>query len=412
MANSLDIARLREFIDGLSLAVPAPKLQALAVGLIVAVVLLVLFARFSRLMMRPGQRVALVILTFVSLSLLSLSFAELIHTEKEKRLAVTLVVDGSASVTDDALVRAQQWLDQAYAVRGEHWAQTIIFGRAPVVVKPETEDAVPQLARPDEPPGSHIARAVHTATELFPEQTVRRAVVLTDGNETEGDLLSEASILASHGITLHSVVLDTRDVRDMYMESIHVPAAARPGERVTVGMTVESNFASPARVSITQDGATIFSRTVNIEPGRNNFETEALVTGEGTNVFVSRVGAAEDQMSDNNRLSASLRVVARPRVVLFSQEPDYDLPLVEALTEARLDVQVAGADAIPATTRELLAYDEVILSDLKYEELSNAQQRALMNYTREGGGGLLVAGGQNTGYLAKQEAKLPIKRAM
>lgn len=412
MESFLDLKNIGETLAGLSLAGGQLRWQAVAVGLIIAVVLLVLFSRRSRLMMRSTQRVTLVVMTALSLALLGLSFTELTHTEREKRLSVALLVDASASVPDQELARAQQWVEQAYAERGEAWVRTILFGRTPAVLSAPDEQAPPLLSRPESDPGTNIARALHAAMELFPEKTVRRALLITDGNQTEGDLLGEASSAAAHGIELYAMTLDTREVRDAFVESIHVPAAARPGERVKVGAVVVSNYATPARIAITQAGRRIFSQNVQLEPGRTTFETEAVVSGGGSNVFAAQVGATEDSLADNNRLSASLRVVSQPRVIVFSQEPDLDLPLVEALTAARLDVQIGQADTIPTSMHQLAVYDEVILSDLTYESLSNKKQKALMSYAREGGGGVLITGGPNTGYLAKKEAKLPIKRMM
>jgi Mg-chelatase subunit ChlD len=402
--------RLLGYLRGLSLAAAPDRLVWPALALAVAAAALVFLALRSRLMMRRRQRLLLVVLTLLSLVLLAASFGELTHTKKEKKLAVALVVDASASVPDQELARARQWLEQAYARRGETWMRTIVFGRTPQLLSP-TGDAAGEIARPEKP-GTDIARALHTAVELFPDQAVRRAVLFTDGNQTDGDLLAEASILAAHGIELDTVPLDTRAVYDAYVEALHVPAAARPGERVQVGVTIVSNYTVTAQVAVTRGGERIFSQQAQLQPGRNDFETDALVTGQDVNVFVATVNAPQDQDADNNRLSASLRVVAKPRVVLFAPEPDAELPLVEALNNARLEVRVANVAALPDSSAALLAYDEVILSDLDYRSLPDKKQNALMTYAREGGGGVLIIGGTNTAELAQQKLKAPIKKMM
>lgn len=406
MANFLDT------IGGLSFAQPTWQLILLVIFLAAAIGALVLFARRSRLMMPAALRLALVVVTGVTLLLLTMAYGELTHTKKEKHLAVTLLVDGSASIPDEQFDLAKRWLGEAYGARGESWARTVVFGREPQILNENETGAAPNVARPEQKPGTNIARALHAALEIYPQGHTRRAVLLTDGNQTDGDLLEQAALAADHGVELFSVVLDTRADRDIYVESIHVPAAARPGERVKVGVIVVANYATPARLSITQGGASVFNQTVNVEPGRNAFETEATVRGRGGATFVANVSAEEDQHPENDRLSASLRIADQPRAVLFSAKPDADLALVEALADSGLSVQVADADALPSGPSALYGYDEVILSDIEYKNLSAAQQKALMDYVREGGGGLLVLGGDNTGSLGKIKEKLPIKRMM
>ncbi len=411
MGASLSSHAWLDYLAGLSLAAPHDRLLWPALVLLVATAALVLLALRSRLMMRRRHRLLLVALTLLLLVALGLSVAELTHTKKEKRLAVALLVDASASVPDQELARARQWLEQAYARRGETWMRTIVFGRTPKLL-PATDAAAREIARPTDGPGTNVARAMHQAIELFPDQAVRRVVLFSDGNQTDGDLLAESSLLAAHGIELDAAPLDTRAEYDAYVEALHVPAEARPGERVKVGVTIGSNYATGAQVTITRGGERVFSQQVQLEPGRNDFETDALVTGQDTNVFVATVSAPRDQIADNNRLSAALRVVARPRVVLFAQEPDADLPLVEALNAAHLDVQVAAPSAIPDSSAALLAYDEVVLSDIDFQALPDKKQNALAAYAHEGGGGVLVVGGMNTAQLAQQKLKAPVKKMM
>lgn len=401
-----------EYLDGLSLAAPSWLLGALAVGLPVAGWLLIVVARRSRLMMKKMTRVTLVIFTVLTLALLAAALAQVLHTKQEKHLAVALLVDASASIPDAELERARNWLAQAYNAKTDEWLRTLVFAKTPRPAVAATEDGVPVVERPEQTRGTNIARALQQAIELFPPNHTRRAVLLTDGNQTDGDLLAAAGQAAAHGVEVYTVTLDARDDRDLYLEAINVPAAARPGERVQAGVVVMANYSTSARLHLTLGGKSIFDEQVTLQPGRNVFETEATITDQSASMFKASIAEENDKHPENNELSAAITVRAQPRVAFFSAQLEQDLPLVEALDAARLQVDPAGADKLPAAVGALYPYDVVILSDPNYGALSQAQQSALMEYAQQGGGGVVAIGGEHTGELGKKDHDAPIEKMM
>ncbi len=399
-----------EYLKGLTLA--ASPRATIGVGLAVALGLLVfvLLARRSRLMMRPLSRWALIAVTGVTLVALGFAYAELTHTKKEKHLAVALIVDGSASIPDAELARARAWVNQAYGLKGETWTRTLVFSRQPQLL-PAAGAAAPAIERPAETIGTNIARALQQSIEMFPEGYTRRVVLLTDGNQTDGDLAAQAQVAAAHGVAVSSVVLNTRADLDAYIESVSAPAAARPGERIKVGAVVTSNFATNARVTLTLAGKSVFTLIAPLVIGRNTFETETVVGNQTAATFTATVEAEGDMHPENNKLSAALHIDSAPRAAMFSNKPDADLPLVEALDSAALRIEPAPESAIPGSAAGLAGYDAVILSDINWRTLPHAQQEALAQYVKDGGGALVI-GGENTGDLSKKELDAPIKKMM
>jgi len=401
-----------EYIDGLSLAAPTWMLGALAVGLLVAAWLLIAVARRSRLMMRKMTRVSLVVVTILTLALLAAALARVLHTKQEKHLAVALLVDGSASIPDAELERARQWLGDAYGRQTEEWLRTLVFAKTPRLAAAGEAGKTPDLERPEQTRGTNIARALQQAIELFPPNHTRRAVLLTDGNQTAGDLLAAANQAAAHGVEVSVLVLETRDDRDLYIEAINIPAAARPGERIQAGVVVVANYQTAARLHLTLGGKSIFDRQVELQPGRNIFETETVIADQSAVAFKAGIEEENDKHPENNELSAAITVRAQPRVAFFSARLEQDLPLVEALDAAKLQVDPADAARLPDSVGALYPYDVVVLSDPDYGALSKAQQEALMEYVQQGGGGVVAIGGDHTGELGKKDNKAPIKKMM
>ncbi len=401
-----------EYIGGLSFAAPTWLVVLLVLLVPAGIAGLAWLSRRSRLMLRSVTKVAIVTATGVSLVMMALAYAEVTHTKKEKHLAVAMLVDASASIPDAELDRARQWVASAYAGRGEAWVRTLRFSNRTQLLTGVSEDATPMIDRPEKGDGTDIAAAMGQALELFPANHTRRLVLLTDGNQTTGDVLAKAGLAAAHGVQVHALVLDTRDDRDLYIEAINVPAAARPGEHIKVGVVVVSNYETPARLTLSLGGRSLFDETLEIKPGRNVFESETVVRGKASATFNAKVEAANDMHPDNNHMSAAMRVASQPKVALFSGDLDQDLPLVEALDAARISVRPASQAGLPRDVGPLYPYDVVVLSNLDYNALATAQQEALMQYAKMGGGGVVVFGGERTGDLGKKKNKAPIKKLM
>ncbi|MCZ7582088.1 MAG: VWA domain-containing protein [Deltaproteobacteria bacterium] len=192
--------------------------------------------------------------------------------------------------------------------------------------------------------GTNIAGALHQALELFPEGAARRAVILSDGNETEGDLLREAVLAAGHGVEVSAVPLETVNRPDVELRGVVLPARARPGERVPVHVELVSNLETPATLTIEQGKRKLASRSVDLAPGTHRMDLDVR-PGASSQPLVARIEAPGDERPENDTLEARLRVKSLPRAALFSHRPDEDLALAEALESARLPVNVAGDDA-------------------------------------------------------------------
>ncbi len=403
------VADFLEIISGLFLEASGPKVAAMAAGFAVAVGLMFLSAAKSRLIIRPGRRIAMAVVASILLFLFCLCIAGFGYTQKVRDVGVVLLADTSESIPDPELARAREWIEAAYRAKGDNWVRTVAFARKPEILEGRGEVA-PEVGRLDQTPGTDIARAMAAALELFPEGVAPRSVILTDGNQTDGDALAQAAVAASRGVTLHAVELNTRTEPDVFIESLHLPASARSGERVRIGVDIFSNFATEAEVTLTQGKRRLFSKTLELAPGRRSVVAQDVAVGASSKPVTAEVKAEDDRHPENNLLSAAIHVKSLPRVLLISGHVDEDLPVVEVLEKARLRVRVAGIEAVPARPGPLAAYDVVLLSDVPYLSLSENQQDALLDYS-ENGGGVLVLGGANTGQLGKKK-ELPIRRMM
>ena len=85
-------------------------------------------------------------------------------------------------------------------------AGIIVFGRQPIVeIAPSDLRRLPPFHAAPDRTATDIASALRLAMGLFPDGFARRIVLLSDGNETDGDSLAVAQVAKSEGIPIDVV---------------------------------------------------------------------------------------------------------------------------------------------------------------------------------------------------------------
>ncbi len=356
-----------------------------------------------------AQRVISVILRVTFVALLALGLSRLARTATTSKICTVYLVDVSESVPDlaleDAKAEIQKGLD---ARRPDDLVRVITFARRPRVVPiGDTDRTAPALERHEAASGTKlglgsatdIASALQLAYGLYPAGYLRRAVLLTDGVQTDGDLLAEANRARGFGLKVYTVPYHRPVPGEVALRELRVPARVRVGEPFNLHAMIFSSRAQKAKAILKQgeainglDGV----RTIDLAAGENDvvFKSVVRVAGEVTyQLDLSEI--AEDRFKENNRFSVSVAVPGRPSVLYVEGNPARAGYLSSALNAQELDVDVRGPREIPQSIRELERYDFVILSDAPAEAVSLTQQDAIEQYVRDLGGGFLFAGGES-----------------
>jgi Ca-activated chloride channel homolog len=355
------------------------------------------------------QRVLSLLLRVTFLGLLALSLARLVRSEETHRVCTTLLVDVSDSVPDAALADARREIERYAKSKGpEDLLKVVSFGKRPRLLDVLRDDklVLPDVAelRASVPggkagtAGTDIRAALALAYGLFPPGYLKRAVLITDGIETDGDILAEANRARSLGVTLYAVPYRRPPPGEVAVRDLHAPDKVDVGQTFELVADVYASVATHARARLYQ-GETLNGldgvRELELQPGSNElrFKSVVRVGGEVTYAF-SIDGVGEDKFKDNNSYSVTLDVPGRPTVLYVEGQPQRATYLTSALNAQQFDVDVRTASAFPASLRELERYDFVILSDVPAEAVSLGAQELIEKYVRDLGGGFLFAGGE------------------
>ncbi|HEY3821608.1 MAG TPA: VWA domain-containing protein [Polyangiaceae bacterium] len=348
-----------------------------------------------------AQRILSVLLRVGFVAMLALGLARLARTATQQKVCTVYVVDVSDSAPDAALEDARAEVQKALDTRPkDDRVRLVTFAKRPRVVPlADDEKTAPVIERhgPGLGGATDIASALQLAYGLFPEGYLRRAVVLSDGVQTDGDLLAEANRARSYGVKLFTVPYKRPVPGEVAVRELRVPDKIHEGETFDVHAQIFSSVPQTVKLTLTQgdlvnglDGV----RHVDLQAGDNDVTFKSRVA-EGVQVtYTLEVSEAQqDRFKENNRATAVAAIIAKPVVLYVEGNPAHASYLANALAAQQLNVDTT--DPLPTSLREAERYDFIVLSDVPAERVSLTQQDTIEQYVRDLGGGFLFAGGES-----------------
>jgi uncharacterized membrane protein len=399
--------------DGVDYELLAPKMLGLA---LLAPFFLWMIGRSLADVPWP-QRILSAFLSVALVALLALGLSRLARTATTQKICTVYLVDVSESVPDAALDDARAEIKKGLEAKpADALVRVITFAKRPRVV-PIADDAKesPALERHDldatagaDPKNAGKRTGLGAATDLasamqlaygqYPSGYLRRAVILTDGVQTDGDLLAEANRARDFGVKIFTIPYHRPVPGEVALRDLRVPEKVRVGEPFNLHANIFSSRPQKVRATLKQgeainglDGI----RMLDLKPGDNDvtFKSVVRVAGEVT-YALDLADIPEDRFKENNRFAVSVAVPGRPTVLYAEGNAARASYLASALSAQEFDVDIRSPREIPSSIRELERYDFVILSDAPAEAVSLTQQDAIESYVRDLGGGFLFAGGE------------------
>jgi Ca-activated chloride channel family protein len=357
-------------------------------------------------------------------------------------LTVVAVIDQSDSVRTFATpgpAGYEGWVVEAVSrLSGDRRADDrlalVTFDRRPTVRRiPMPVAAVGEDVFTVTDPGSDLASALRSAVALFPPDSGRRIVLVSDGNHTEDEGVDGgsggAAVLAvareARGLGIPIDVVPVRyEVRDeVRVDAVVTPAEARRGQTIPVRVVLRATRPSSGQIVLRQAGETLDlnggEAGVGLRVGSDQWTAEVSgeEAGRGAARFVlvrqvdvplEDAGAARfeaifepsgrgDTVAANNRAEAVTLVQGQGRVLVvdYVGAPSGRV-LPEALAGHGIETEVVDPRGMPTRLDAFQRYDAVILQDVPADQVSVAQQRTLARYVHDTGGGLIVVGGPNS----------------
>jgi uncharacterized membrane protein len=376
-------------------------------------IILWLFWRSTTPLM-PFRRSLVLILRVLMMVLVVLSLSGLSVENTTEQVHVMFALDASDSVGEEGREAALSFVQRAMKqMKKGDQAGLLVFGAdASVELALQPDAAVTKIDSTVSGLATDLTQAIEVALAQFPTAGKKRLMLLTDGNETQGKAEEVALVAQSLGVELWSAPLGSRQrPLDVQVDRLMVPPRVNISESLPVRVVISSQQATPAHLSLFRDQTLIGEREIELPPGKTAQVFSDILEEPGLHRYEAVVNVVGDPLSENNRHVAFTDVVGKAKVLIVYGEDGPPTELAQSLTVQGLSPELRRWTELPQGLSELLQYDAVMLDNAPGLGVSLAKMEAIEKYVRDGGGGLIMLGGDRSfgpgGYY-----RTPMERAL
>jgi uncharacterized membrane protein len=400
---------------------------------------LIFFSRKSLSGLGPFRKNVAILLRTSVVTLIILAVAEVQAVRKNDKLTTIFAVDASESIPVDMRRNTLRYVsEEGKKRRKDDLASVVVFGRDPSVEAPPAPTE-PNLSLGIESTinGQYtdIASAIKLSLATFPEESARRIVLISDGNENRGNVLEQVSAAARLGVQIDVLPIEYVYDKEVLVEKITIPPDVKKGETVNINVVIRAAEPTSGTLQIFQKDSDN-RRTpapgnesplpIKLERGVNVFTLKQRITETNfytfTAEFVPEKGSG-DQRSINNVAEGFTYARGTAQILLIEGTRGEHAELVKALREKKIEVKVllapdvdgsaggVGGDPLPEELGQLQPYDAIILGNVPKEALTEQQQKLIEANVHDMGAGLIMLGGPRS-FGAGGWQNSPIEKAL
>ena len=187
------------------------------------------------------------------------------------RLAITVLVDTSASMPRESIQRSEKVMSEIVKRGINADLHLITFAEQPHLLDiPHDARSVtiPQTVDPTDGMSTDLEGAIDLALSTFPEDGARRILLVSDGNQNHGDVLAAAARAAEAGVPIFTEPTGGTSQLPVLLTNISAPEGIFSGERFTVSLGLESASPLPVRLAIRSGSQEIAAKPLGCNPAR------------------------------------------------------------------------------------------------------------------------------------------------
>jgi Ca-activated chloride channel homolog len=327
-----------------------------------------------------------------------------------RKLAVTMVLDTSASMSKESVLKGESLFhDLVRKNWGAELRLITVSDRSHLYSETQGNPASPAASSstPGVEPVSDLESGLQLALSTLPQPGAGRVLLYSDGQENRGHALNAALRARQVGVPVFVVPAADSPNPRVEVQSIRMPQQAFSGERFTVSLVLDSPRAFPAQIFVTCQGHQIGGASVRLQSGTNPINMEMRIQGQGITLAEVHIRTGDSE----HLLVARAITIHRPRVLYVSGADRPSEALLKTLKDADVDAEVRSE--LPAQLQNK-DWDSVVLDDVAGRQLPPAAVENVQSYVRAGGG-LVVIAGENTPQLLQFrtsfERVLPVRGA-
>ena len=333
------------------------------------------------------------------LSVIILAMAGVSVSKKQKKSETIFLVDVSESMSGN-VEQIEKYLQKTIQDMPEkNLCSVVAFGKDTAVDQFLSEKKIfSSFTVAPVTTATNIEKAVKNASSMFDEGVSKRLVLLTDGNENEGNMSLTAATLKGSDVELYAISMEDciGSSKEVYIDGLDVPSVVHVGDHYNVTVSVTSNVETNAVLSIYAGRTLKGQQDIRLNKGTNQFVFEE----EGVDGTIAQYKAViepeDDTILVNNTYSAFAQIEAKPKVLLIEGTVDEGNEFEKVLTAANIDYDKVTPKGVPTAVSELNQYKAVLTLNVHYDDLRKGFAGALSSYVKDFAGGYVCIGGDNS----------------
>lgn len=304
-------------------------------------------------------------------------------------------IDLSAS-TQEQRQKAEQFMNEAQKTKqqSDH-VGVISFGKKAVVEQNPAKE--PYFSQPQsyvDESATDIANVLRLSSAILPEDTRKRIVLLTDGEETMEDAMLETKLLKEQNIVVDAYVLQEENKEEVQLTQLNVPEFLNKNVQYDIEIKINSSVNTSSNLKLYKGNQLIINQVVDVQQGENQFVFSDTSDTGGAITYKAEIEPQIDTILENNTAYAYCYVDDIPSLLVVQKENSAN-EIQKILQGAKVNVKVVDAKEAPTAFDTLSAYDGVILANVDAESLPQEFLDLLENYVKNLGGGIITTGGEN-----------------
>ena len=258
---------------------------------------------------------------------------------------------------------------------------------------------------------TNIDNALVTALSLFPDNSNKRIVLISDGEENSGSVSKIAPSLQEQGIDFKYYKIQKNHNEEVAVEKISVPQKLALDEEFNIVVTINSTIAQEVSVNLFNGRAKVSLQKVQLQKGENKFIFKDKADSGGFRNYKAVVEGSKDSELKNNEAATFTNVVAKSKVLVIEDNMGEADELIKMLKASSMDYKLIEAASAPRTLQEMTSYKSIITCNVSADNLNEGFINSLDSYVKDFGGGFIATGGDNSFALGGY-AKTPLEKIL
>lgn len=290
----------------------------------------------------------------------------------------------------------------------------VCFAEKPMVeripVKEQTEYNITTFIEND---FTNISEALNLSRSLFAEDTKKRILLLSDGQENILSSLQTAKTLKQQGITIDVLPIENVINDEVQITNLSIPKYINKDTKYNIEVIIDSFIDTKSKFILYKQNNVIFDKEIDIKKGENRFVVSDIADDGGSIIYHAEIQPKNDTIYENNIFYGYSYVDDIPNVLIVEKNKSGE-EIKRILEGSKINVKETEASMAPTKIELLNTYDAVIIANVSIDDMPKEFPDILESYVKNSAGGVFVTGGEDAfalgGYKdTKIEELLPVE---